>query len=53
MITDTYKSIAQNYIPSVHDCSSLFELLDQNGDGTVTLEDVENVAIKILTANQK
>ena len=48
LLTDVYKSMNRNFTPSKLDVESYARVLDRNGDGRVTLQDVENLCIRYL-----
>ena len=50
MIVDAYKSFNRVFSPSRADIESYLKVLDRNGDGRVTLQDLENLCNKYLTA---
>ena len=41
MLKDAYKGIRSNYIPTQKDIDSYRKVLDRNGDGDVTHEDLD------------
>ena len=49
MIVDAYKSFNRVFSPSRADIESYLKILDRNGDGRVTYEDLENLCTKYLT----
>ena len=50
MIVDAYKSFNRVFSPSRADIESYLKVLDRNGDGRVTLQDLEDLCAKYLTA---
>lgn len=50
MIVDAYKSFNRVFSPSRADIESYLKVLDRNGDGKVTLQDLENLCTKYLTS---
>jgi len=48
LLTDVYKSMNRNFTPSKLDVESYARVLDRNGDGRVTIQDVENLCIRYL-----
>lgn len=48
MMTDAYKTINKSFTPSKADIDSYIKVLDRNGDGRVTLQDVEQVVMRFL-----
>jgi Ca2+-binding EF-hand superfamily protein len=48
MLTDTYKSLSQNFSPEAADIDSLESVLDANKDGAVSLADIEELALLAL-----
>lgn len=50
MIVDAYKSFNRVFAPSRSDIESYLKILDRNGDGKVTLSDLEDLCVKYLTA---
>lgn len=48
MIVDTYKSFNRVFSPSRADIESYLKVLDRNGDGRVTLQDLEDLCAKYL-----
>ena len=49
MIVDAYKSFNRVFSPSRADIESYLKILDRNGDGRVTMQDLENLCQKYLT----
>jgi Ca2+-binding EF-hand superfamily protein len=49
MIVDAYKSFNRVFSPSRADIESYLKVLDRNGDGRVTLQDLEDLCTKYLT----
>ena len=52
MLQDTYRYMNKAFNPSKNDIESYFKVLDRNGDGRVTLADVENLVIRYLVGDQ-
>jgi Ca2+-binding EF-hand superfamily protein len=50
MIVDAYKSFNRVFSPSRADIESYLKVLDRNGDGKVTLQDLEDLCSKYLTS---
>lgn len=50
MIVDAYKSFNRVFSPSRADIESYLKVLDRNGDGKVTIQDLEDLCVKYLTA---
>lgn len=50
MIVDAYKSFNRVFSPSRADIESYLKVLDRNGDGRVTIQDLEDLCTKYLTA---
>ena len=50
MIVDAYKSFNRVFSPSRADIESYLKILDRNGDGKVTLQDLEDLCTKYLTS---
>jgi Ca2+-binding EF-hand superfamily protein len=50
MIVDAYKSFNRVFSPSRADIESYLKVLDRNGDGRVTIQDLEELCVKYLTA---
>ena len=50
MIVDAYKSFNRVFSPSRADIESYLKVLDRNGDGKVTLPDLEDLCTRYLTA---
>ena len=49
MIVDAYKSFNRVFSPSRADIESYLKILDRNGDGRVTIQDLEDLCTKYLT----
>lgn len=49
MIVDAYKSFNRVFSPSRADIESYLKILDRNGDGKVTIQDLEDLCSKYLT----
>jgi Ca2+-binding EF-hand superfamily protein len=49
MIVDAYKSFNRVFSPSRADIESYLKVLDRNGDGRVTIQDLEELCNKYLT----
>ena len=43
MIVEAYKSFNQYFSPNNQDIESYFKVLDRNGDGAITLDDLEGL----------
>ena len=52
MLQDTYRYMNKAFNPSKNDIDSYMKVLDRNGDGRVTLSDVENLVIRYLVGDQ-
>lgn len=52
MMVDAYKSINKMFTPSKYDIETLVKVLDRNGDGKVTLQDVEALVIKLMCGDR-
>lgn len=50
MIVDAYKSFNRVFSPSRADIESYLKIMDRNGDGRVTLQDLEDLCNKYLTS---
>ena len=50
MIVDAYKSFNRVFSPSRADIESYIKVLDRNGDGKVTIQDLEDLCCKYLMA---
>jgi Ca2+-binding EF-hand superfamily protein len=50
MIVDAYKSFNRVFSPSRADIESYLKILDRNGDGKVTIQDLEELCNKYLTS---
>jgi Ca2+-binding EF-hand superfamily protein len=50
MIVDAYKAFNRVFSPSRADIESYLKILDRNGDGKVTLQDIEDLCTKYLTS---
>lgn len=50
MIVDAYKSFNRVFSPSRADIESYLKILDRNGDGKVTIQDLEDLCTKYLTS---
>ena len=48
MIVDAYKSFNRVFSPSRADVESYLKVLDRNGDGKVTIQDIEDLCCKYL-----
>ena len=48
MIVDTYKSFNRVFSPSRADIEGYLKVLDRNGDGRVTLQDLEDLCARYL-----
>ncbi|EAR87509.3 25 kDa calcium-binding protein (macronuclear) [Tetrahymena thermophila SB210] len=49
MITEAYKSFNSFFAPSSDDIKAYHRVLDRNGDGIVTYQDIEELCIRYLT----
>ena len=47
MMIDTYLAMGEIFEPSQEDLREYFEVLDQDQDGKVGLEDIQNYLVKI------
>jgi Ca2+-binding EF-hand superfamily protein len=50
MIVDAYKSFNRTFSPSRTDIDSYVKVLDKNGDGRVTIKDLEELCIRYLVS---
>lgn len=48
MIVDAYKSFNRSFQPTRGDIDSYMRVMDRNGDGKVTYQDLEEICIKYL-----
>lgn len=48
MMVDAYKGMSKGFNPSKSDIDTYLRILDRNGDGKITLPDLESLAIKYL-----
>lgn len=48
MMVDAYRGMSKGFNPSKSDVETYTRILDKNGDGRVTLADLEALAIKYL-----
>jgi Ca2+-binding EF-hand superfamily protein len=48
MIVDVYKSFNRVFSPSRADIESYLKILDRNGDGRVTIQDLEDLCTRYL-----
>ena len=51
MMIDTYKSINKMFVPSKYDIETYIKTLDHDGDGRVTLKDLEHNVFKMMSAD--
>lgn len=51
MMIDAYRSINKMFTPSKYDTDTLISVLDRDGDGKVTLADVEKMVIKLMVGD--
>ena len=47
-MVDAYKSINKQFTPSKYDVETLVKVLDRNGDGKVTIKDLEDLVVKLM-----
>lgn len=48
IMIDTYKSINKMFKPSQYDIETMLNVLDQDKDGKVSYNDIEQVVIKLM-----
>ena len=48
MMVDTYVSINKHFVPSQYDIESYIKIMDKDGDGKVTLADVEAMVVRMM-----
>ena len=48
MMSDAYKTINKAFTPSKADIDSYVRVVDRNGDGKITLPDLEQIVIRFL-----
>ena len=48
MMIDAYRGMSKGFNPSKSDVDTYVRILDRNGDGKITLQDLEALAIKYL-----
>ncbi|CAD8181751.1 unnamed protein product [Paramecium octaurelia] len=48
MMVDAYKGMSKGFNPSKSDIDTYLRILDRNGDGKITIQDIEALAIKYL-----
>jgi hypothetical protein len=53
MIIDVYKAFNRVFSPSRGDIESYIRILDRNGDGKVTLQDIEDLCVRYLCSNSQ
>jgi Ca2+-binding EF-hand superfamily protein len=53
MMIDTYSSINKHFVPSQYDIETYIKVLDKDGDGRVTLPDVEAMVVRMMCGNNK
>ena len=53
MLQDTYRYMNRAFNPSKLDVDSYFRVLDRNGDGRVTLGDLESLCVRYLVGENK
>ena len=53
MMIDTYSSINKHFVPSQYDIETYIKILDKDGDGKVTLPDVEAMVVRMMCSNNK
>ena len=46
MMSDAYRAMNKSFSPSRTDSESYFRLLDRDGDGRITLKDLEELAVR-------
>ncbi|EGR28586.1 hypothetical protein IMG5_172600 [Ichthyophthirius multifiliis] len=51
MMKDAYKDMGKGFNPTKADTDTYFDVLDNNKDGKITLQDLEDLAIKYLVGN--
>ena len=51
MMVDAYRGMSKGFNPSKSDVDTYSRILDKNGDGKVTLADLEALAIKYLVGH--
>lgn len=51
MMVDAYRGMSKGFNPSKSDVDTYVRILDRNGDGKVTLQDMEALAIKYLVGS--
>lgn len=51
MMVDAYRGMSKGFNPSKSDIDTYVRVLDRNGDGRITLNDLESLAIKYLVGN--
>lgn len=51
MMVDAYRGMSKGFNPSKSDVDTYSRILDKNGDGKITLSDLEALAIKYLVGN--
>jgi len=52
MLQDTYRYMNRAFNPSKLDIDSYFKVLDRNGDGRITLGDIESLCVRYLVGEQ-
>jgi len=51
MMVDAYRGMSKGFNPSKSDIDTYVRILDRNGDGKITLQDLEALAIKYLVGS--
>ena len=51
IISETYKLIGVNYIPSQEDIKNYMKMYDKNMDGRISLQEFEEITLKCLAAS--
>ncbi|KAM3136130.1 hypothetical protein pb186bvf_011752 [Paramecium bursaria] len=51
MMVDAYRGMSKGFNPSKSDIDTYVRILDKNGDGKITIQDIEALAIKYLVGN--
>ena len=53
MLRDAYRGIRKNYYPTSDDIESYKKIMDRNGDGRVTTEDIEATVMKFFCVDDE